>query len=110
MGTAPEDKNPDDERYFWTRPVENPAKTAFKRDTVEYAPHTLIILYDNKKSKKGILKAIRKKRCSILYDYKIINGIAIKTPEAWNINDALHHFEKVKGVIAVNRDRINHIL
>lgn len=72
------------------------------------SPSTLIIWY-NHKYKKKLLKAIKKYKAEIIYDYKNFNGVAIKIPEGKDIDKAQKHFQKVKGVLSVNRDQIMNI-
>lgn len=84
-----------------------------KRDTVrqeqsKYSPSTLIIWYDasSKRNKKRLMKAVKAYKASIIYDYKNFNGIAIKIPEGPSLEAAITYFQKVKGVLQVNRDGI----
>ena len=46
----------------------------------------------------------------ILYDDGIITAIAIKIPEGTDIHDAIEYFKKIKGVTAVHRDYIYHLI
>ena len=55
------------------------------------------------------MKAIQKKGCAVLYEYKNLNGIAIKTPDDWDIEKAVAYFSKVKGVTFVNKDGVNRL-
>lgn len=81
------------------------------RSVTDMSPSTLIIWYDSSKKsyKKHLLKAVRSYKAEIIYDYKSFNGIAIKIPNGADINDAIKYFQKVKGVLCVNRDRIMHL-
>ena len=63
-----------------------------------HSDNTLIILYDGKSGKKS------------LYEYKTFDSIAIRLPEGKNVDEAKEYFEKVKGVIQVNYDRIMHLM
>ena len=40
---------------------------------------------------------------------KNLNGIAIKTPDDWDIEKAVAYFSKVKGVTFVNKDGVNRL-
>jgi len=71
--------------------------------------HTLIIYFDKTKGNKALMKAIQKKGCAVLYEYKNLNGIAIKTPDDWYIEKAVAYFSKVKGVTFVNKDGVNRL-
>ena len=56
------------------------------------------------------MKAIKKYGASVIYDYKNISSISIKLPEGKNVDEAKAHFEKVKGVIQVDYDKIMRIM
>lgn len=71
-----------------------------------YSPDVLIISYDLEVGKDPLKKAIRKYGASIIYDYRIINAIAIRIPANKELEDAVTHFEKVKGVLQVSKDRV----
>lgn len=75
------------------------------------SPSTLIIWYDNsaKANKKRLMRAVRKYKASVIYDYRSFSGIAIRIPNGTDINAAIDYFKKVKGVLSVNRDRIMHL-
>jgi hypothetical protein len=72
----------------------------------QYAPHTLIAYYDADIGKQYLLKAIKKKKCEVIYDYSIVNAVAFRVPDTMDILEAKKHFEGVKGVLGVERDRI----
>ena len=80
-----------------------------KENQTQYSPNTLIIFYDTLIGKEYLLNAIEEYNATIIYDLKIINSISIKIPENANIEDAIEYFQKVEGVLAVNRDAINQI-
>ncbi len=56
------------------------------------------------------MKAIKKYGATVIYDYKNISSISIKLPEGKNVDEAKAHFEKVKGVIQVDYDKIMRIM
>ena len=72
--------------------------------------NTLIIYYNNSKGRKNLLKEVKKYNATIIYDYKNLNSVAIKIPDGVDIHDAKAHFEKVKGVVGVNYDRIMQLM
>jgi len=76
---------------------------------LEFSSDVLIISYDLEIGKDPLKKAIRKYGASIIYDYRIVNAIAIRLPDPSKIDDAILHFEKVKGVLQVSRDRVNYM-
>lgn len=71
-----------------------------------HSDSTLIIFYDGAGGKKSLMRAIKKYGATVLYDYSSMNGVAIKLPQGKNVDDAKAHFEKVKGVVQVNYDKI----
>lgn len=80
-------------------------------EDVEFvSPTNLIIMYDPEIGKEALLKAVKEYGAELLYDYSIIPGIAIKIPEGTDIIKAIVFFEKVKGVTAVERDHIYHLI
>ena len=71
-----------------------------------YSTSTLIIFYDGEVGKLPLLKAVEDYNATIIYEYNTMNGIAIHLPEGTDVHEAKAHFEKVKGVLQVNLDRI----
>ncbi|GEM_PF-368480 len=76
---------------------------------LEYSRDVLVISYDMEIGKEPLKKAIRKYGASIIYDYRIVNAIAIRIPDPRKLDEAITHFEKVKGVLQVSRDRVNYL-
>ena len=74
------------------------------------SPTNLIIMYDAEIGKETLLQAVKDYGAELLYDYRIISGIAIKIPEGKHILEAIAYFSKVKGVTAVERDHIYHLI
>ena len=83
------------------------AKAAFDE---EYSPHTLIIMYDTEVGKVPLSDAVKSYGAEIIYDYSIIPGMAIRIPDGSDIHKAIAYFREVKGVVSVERDRINHLV
>lgn len=75
----------------------------------EFSPSVLIISYDGETGKDSLMSAVKDYKAELIYDYKNFNAIAIRIPKGADINVAIRYFEKVKGVIMVQRDRICHI-
>jgi len=71
-----------------------------------YSKSTLIIFYDADIGKSYLLKAIKAYHAKILYQYNNFNGMAIAIPTEKKLEESIHYFEKVKGVVSVNRDMI----
>ena len=76
---------------------------------IEFSKDVLVISYDVEVGKDPLKKAVKKYGASIIYDYRIANAIAVRIPDPSKINEAITHFEKVKGVLLVSRDRVNHL-
>ena len=76
---------------------------------LEYSSDVIVVTYDIEIGKDPLKKAIRKYGASIIYDYRIVNAIAVKLPDPDKIEEAILHFEKVKGVLQVSRDRVNYL-
>jgi hypothetical protein len=74
---------------------------------LEFSKDVLVISYDVEVGKDPLKKAVKKYGASIIYDYRIANAIAVRIPDPSKINEAITHFEKVKGVLLVSRDRVN---
>lgn len=66
----------------------------------------LIIFYDSTIGDEPLLKAVEAYKATILYQYKSLNGVAIKIPEGKNMQKAIKHFQQVKGVLQVSKDEI----
>lgn len=74
------------------------------------SPTNLIIMYDAEVGKDALLKAVKEYGAELLYDYSLITGIAIKIPDGKHILEAIEYFNKIKGVTAVERDHIYHLI
>ena len=73
---------------------------------MDYSPTNLIIMYDAEIGKEPLLEAIQEIHAEIIYDYKIITGMAIRKPETMSLEATKAYFEKVKGVTSVAYDHI----
>lgn len=63
-------------------------------------------MYDAEIGKDPLLKAIKEYKCEIIYDYGIINGMALKKPKDKTLEETMQYFKKVKGVTNVAYDNI----
>lgn len=81
-------------------------KTTSSISPEKFSPNVLIISYDAEVGKKALLKAVKDYKAEIIYDYKIINAIAIRIPNDKTLDESITYFKGVKGVIAVEKDRI----
>lgn len=78
--------------------------------TEEYSPNTLIVMYDIGVGKEPLVEAVKSSNAEIIYDYNLIPGMAIRIPNGSEINNWIAYFKSVKGVVSVERDRINHLV
>lgn len=72
----------------------------------EHSPNVFLVMYDEKVGKEPLQKAIKEYRCEIVYDYSIINGMALKKPEDKTLEETMQYFKGVKGVTTVEYDHI----
>ena len=72
----------------------------------EHSPSVLIIMYDKETGREPLLKAIKEYKAEIIYDYRIIPGMAIKKPDDKTLEETMQYFKKVKGVVSVEYDHI----
>lgn len=75
----------------------------------EYSPKTLIIFYQGAKGKWRLLRAVKRYRATIIYQYCYMSGIAITIPDGKTLDESIAYFERVKGVVSVNKDHICHL-
>ena len=72
----------------------------------EHSPNVFLLMYDAEVGKEPLLKAIKEYKCEIIYDYGIINGMALKKPENKTLEETMQYFKTVKGVTNVEYDHI----
>lgn len=96
----------DDYDYQRLTIPESDTEEKFHADTVSSRSHTLIVFYDATVGKRKLLKAVKKLKGTILYDYKNFNGIAASFPQNANINSVMATLRKVKGVLSVEQDKV----
>ena len=75
----------------------------------EHSPDVFLILYDAETGKEPVLKAIKKYKCEIVYDYHTFNGMALKKPEDKTLEETMQYFRGVKGVLKVEYDYITRL-
>lgn len=76
------------------------------KPATQYSNNTLIVYFDTSIGSKPILTAAKKFGSDILYQYSIVNAVALTVPPNTNINDAIIYYQNVKGVLHVNRDKV----
>ena len=72
----------------------------------EHSPNVFLVMYDEKVGKEPLQKAINEYKCEIVYDYGIINGMALKKPEDKTLEKTMQYFKGIKGVTTVEYDHI----
>ena len=55
-----------------------------------------IVMYDEKVGKAPLQKAVKAYKCEVIYDYNIINGMALKKLEDKSLEETMQHFRGVK--------------
>ena len=84
--------------------------TLIQHETIqEHSPNVFLIMYDKEIGKGPLLKAIREYKCELIYDYNIINGVALKKPNDKSLEETMLFFKKVKGVTNVEYDHVYHL-
>ena len=56
-----------------------------------------------------LLKAMKRIKADLRYEYKMMSGIAIRKPADKTIEETMAYFKKVKGVVSVMRDGVNYL-
>ena len=69
----------------------------------------LIICYDSTMGKEALLKAVKKEGDAVVYEYKNINSITIKLSGKRIVEKSIRYYSKVKGVLSVQKDRLNQL-
>lgn len=75
----------------------------------EHSPDVFLITYDAETGKEPVLKAIKKYKCEIVYDYHTFNGMALKKPEDKTLEETMQYFRGVKCVLTVEYDYITRL-
>ena len=72
----------------------------------EHSPNEFLVMYDKEIGKEPLQKAIEEYKCEVIYDYNIINGMALKKPKDKTLEETMQFFKNVKGVTNVEYDHI----
>lgn len=76
----------------------------------QISPNTLIVFTENNpRAQEKLMKAVRRSGAEIVYNYRNMSGVAIRKPANWSLEKTRRYFAKVKGVTAVDYDRVNHL-
>ena len=70
------------------------------------APNVFLVMYDEKVGKAPVQKAVKAYKCEVIYDYNIINGMALKKPDDKTLEETMQYFKGVKGVLTVEYDHV----
>ena len=72
----------------------------------EHSPNVFLVMYDKEIGKEPLQKAIEEYKCEVIYNYNIINGMALKKPKDKTLEETMQFFKNVKGVTNVEYDHI----
>ena len=72
----------------------------------EHSPNVFLVMYDKEIGKEPLQKAIKEYKCEVIYDYNIINDMALKKPKDKTLEETMQFFKNVKGVTNVEYDHI----
>lgn len=86
--------------------IEAPIPKQVHQDIQERSPDVFLVMYDENIGKEPLLEAIKKYGVEIKYDYKIINGMALKKPENKTLEETMQYFRGIKGVTTVEYDHV----
>ena len=86
--------------------VELPEPVRSHQAEQEHSPNVFLVMYDAEVGKAPLLDAVKAYKCEVIYDYNIINGMALKKPESKSLEETMQYFKSVKGVTHVEYDHI----
>ena len=86
--------------------VELPVPVRSHQAEQEHSPNVFLVMYDAEVGKAPLLDAVNAYKCEVIYDYNIINGMALKKPESKSLEETMQYFKSVKGVTHVEYDHI----
>ena len=75
----------------------------------EHSPNVFLVMYDAEIGNEALLKAIKDYKVEIIYDYRMMNGMALKKPDDKTLEETMAFFRKVKGVVSVEYDHVYHL-
>ena len=82
-------------------------------DSTMYNPGVLIINYTRTDTVRAALLAqVNQLNATVIYDYNIIDAIAVRLPEPHTLsatNRAIQALKSLPGILAVERDRVAHL-
>ena len=84
------------------QPIENVS-------VADHSPDVFLVMYDVEIGKEPLLKAIKDYKVEIIYDYRMMSGMALKKPDDKTLEETMAFFRKVKGVVSVEYDHVYHL-
>ena len=72
----------------------------------EHSPTNFIVTYDSVVGKAPLLRAIEQYDVSIIYDYHLIHGMALRKSDTMTLEETMARFRQVEGVLTVEYDHI----
>ena len=69
-----------------------------------HSPNVFLVMYDANVGKEPLEKAIKKYKCEVVYEYNMLNCLALKKPKKKSLEDAIAYFKTVEGVVSVDYD------
>ena len=80
-----------------------------ERPEPKHSPNVFLVMYDADIGKEPLLKAIQDYKVEVIYDYRMMNGMALKKPDDRSLEETMAFFRKVKGVLSVEYDHVYHL-
>ena len=93
-------------KYGIPQTIEPSAPVEAQRMEAEHSPDVFLVMYDEQVGKAPLLKAVKEYKCEVKYDYRLMNGMALRKPADKTLEATMQLFRRVKGVIAVEYDHI----
>ena len=90
--------------------IQTPVATTKFQDVQEHSPEVFLVMYDAQVGKEPLLKAIQEYGAEIKYDYKTINGMALRKPANKTLEETMQYFRSVKGVTTVEYDHVTRLI
>ena len=75
----------------------------------EHSANVFLVMYDAEIGKQPLLNAIKDYKVEIIYDYRMMSGMALKKPDDKTLEETIAFFKRVKGVVSVEYDRVYHL-
>ncbi len=89
-----------------TRRAAEVAVVKDRKSFAEHSPEVFLVSYDAETGKGPLVKAIEEYGIEVIYDYKIISGMALKKPAGKSLEETMEYIRKVEGVVSVEYDHI----